>query len=182
MVNNWVVQNNEGVVNTETGEFFDNYSEFKNSQDNTIKDIRNETQFVKQTFGVQDKKDTHYLGWNNNKGNPTYFTKNYKTYQRELMKDMDIFEMGMMSILSTYSESESNKVVIDKTSPTNKILEDLSGLGTRKTKEVISSLKNKNLVATIGNGRAREIYINPFWSFDGKNIEKKTLDIFGIKY
>lgn len=183
MVNNWVVQNNEGVVNTETGEFFDNYSEFKNSQDNTIKDIRNETQFVKQTFGVQDKKDTHYLGWNNNKGNPTYFTKSYKTFQREIMKDMTANEMAMVFILMAHTESETNRLIIESGKDiTNKYLANLLDFTNRTVVNIINELTKKNIVAKVGNGRGRKLYLNPFIAFDGRDIEKETLDIFGIKY
>ena len=185
-INNWIVQNNEGVdtrlVNTETGEFFDNYNDFKNSQDKNIKDIKNETQFVKQTFGIKDKKDTHQFNWNNNKGNPTYFTKNYKTYQKECIKNMNMNEIGLMTILSNYLESETNRVLVNKSNPSNKTLADISNLGISTLKKTLANLKDNNLIYTIGNGLGREIYINPNWAFDGKDIEKKTLDFFNIKY
>lgn len=187
MVNNWVVQkDNDGnidkIINTETGEFCNTYSEFKDLQNQNISELKNETHFIKKTLGVQDKKDTHYLGWNNNKGNPTYFTKSYKTFGREVKKTMTMNENALLFVLSDYLESETNRVVIDNKNPSNKVLAEIMGTSAVTISRTISSLKDKNLIQSVGSGLGRETYINPLLMFDGKDIKTTTLKLFGIKY
>ena len=147
----------------------------------TSKDLnRSEKELLLKSNGWVDPKENFTFNWNKNKGNAKFFYKGYKTFQKEVIMDLNMNELGLMTILSMYLESQTNKVIINCESPTNEVLETLTKLGETTVKKTLSSLKNKNLIVTKGRGTGREIYLNPYWAFDGNNISNETLELFNI--
>lgn len=142
--------------------------------------IQSEKEIIKKENGWVDPKEKYTFNWNNNKNNPKFFYKGYKEFQKKQIKNLNITEIGLLTILSMYLESQTNKVCVNGVSPTNKQIQNLSGLGETTIKKSLSSLKDRNLIVTIGRGTGREIYVNPYWSFDGNTISNNTLNLFNI--
>lgn len=140
--------------------------------------VASEIREIKKANGITDKKETHQLNWNNNNGNPTLFSKSYKVFGREVKQNMDIAERGFLYTIIDYLETETNRIVIQDKAPTNAELAKITGVSIPTISRMISSLKEQGLIKTTGSGMGREIYLNPYVAFDGKDIDKKTLDLF----
>lgn len=170
-----------GYVDTITGEIL-RYEQviqiLKEEKRKTSSLIDCELEQIQIENGIFQKKDTHRFNWNNTRGNPTFFYKGYKMFQKEVSENMSLNEIGLLTVLTMNLETETNRVVIGGKLPSNKKLCDITGVSNKTLKNILASLRSKKLIATKGRGLGREIYVNPYWAFDGKDISKKTLDLF----
>lgn len=176
------IDNSEYVENS-TGEIISYKDAIKvllDKKQSIQSDIDKEIRKIKKDNDVLERKDTHFFNWNN-KGNPTLFVKKYKVFSREVSKMLSINEKAMLFVLSDYIETETNQIVIKGSRyPSNKVIGELVGLKNTATSNTISSLKDKGILATRGKGKEREIFLNPFLAFDGKDISRETLKMFNM--
>ena len=170
------VLDNESVVDTFEGEVI-SFQEF-NQRIKAEQDlIESEARIVREK---KNKLDGIVQNWNQ-KGRPTMFSKNYEVYQKMMMENMSLLEIGLMNILSINIEYITNEVLLNGNPPTNDDLLKITGVGTGTLKGLLKSLEDKNLICRTGRGSGRRIYVSPYWAIKGKNISSEVVDMFNNK-
>jgi len=72
----------------------------------------------------------------------------------------------------------SNEVLIDKKPPTNDVLAKLISPSSRMIKTYLQELESHKIIRRVGKGKARRIYLNPKYAFNGRMILKETTALF----
>ncbi|CAK7015558.1 hypothetical protein [Tissierella sp.] len=140
---------------------------------------------LNRTLGKVDKRETHDLNWKS--GKKVQFIKIYRTEKREYIKTIRLSPEGGLFLfcIDNYIEMETNRIAKpDGSNFTNKELQELTGLGRDKLKNVLNELEEKLFIIREGQRQAREIYYNPYLSCAGNELllsTKKMFDDAGYK-
>lgn len=132
---------------------------------------------IRRIAGLQEKKDYMWLDWKKN----SHFIKVYRTELREYMKTVKLSPNAGLFLfyIQSYIEFQTNRIAkTNGESFTNKELEELTGLTTRIIKYTLDELEEKHFIKRKGNGKARELYFNPYLICAGNEVLKSTLDLF----
>lgn len=157
----FIVENNK-LVDSRTGEIIDDMTAIVKYHDITSELERNPNRLF------------YFNNWL--KGNK--FSKLYQIKMRGYTNTISLQGNGLLFILMLYLKPGSNIVMIENKNPTNQQLADLTDIGSEKIRKLIAELAKVNLIKTIGSGSKREIFVNPYLCFNGKNLLKPTLKLF----
>jgi len=161
-----------------TGEIIENKNDVREIlQDHSkTKAINNaKEKEIRRIAGLQEKKDYLWLNWKKD----SHFIKVFRTELREYMKVTKLSTNARAFLFSVqmYIEYPTNRIAKpDGTNFTNEELTELTGLSKNILNKTLKELEDKHFIKKVGQGRAREIYFNPYL-MAGKDIEKNTKKI-----
>lgn len=173
---------NNIAIHIETGEIYDSKSttqiiymlDEKKKKDKILKAKEKE---LKEIIGIEDKKDTFQFNWKENSN----FIKVYRTEKREYFKTIKMSASSglVISYIMDYIEYETNRIAkTEKSTFTNKELEELTGLSDKTLKNALNELEELLIIARTGQRQSREIYFNPYLACSGNEILKTTIELF----
>jgi hypothetical protein len=120
-------------------------------------------------------QDTSKVLWKSRK---THFTKIYDNYIRELIKmnKIDLVELGLLTLLSTYMDFENNVLKMDEdTYMFQKDIVEISGLSKTKIIKILENLINNKIIFAKKypkDNRYNVYYMSPELFFKGQKIDK----------
>lgn len=141
------------------------------------------------------KKEQHYIDlFNSSNSNFGYnispyanqpdgrkYIKVFVVAQRDMMKDnrLSVNAMAFLFNMQCYIEQYTNKITKPNgASFTNSELQKITTLGIRVLSNVFNELESNNIIKRIGNGKSREIYLNPNLATRGSEIQQDVFDMF----
>lgn len=173
-----VDKKNDIIYHKQTGEIIDDRATIRYILDNNNKNkaIDNaKEKEIRRIADMQEKKNYLWLDWKKD----SYFIKVFRTELREYMKVTKLSTNARAFLFSVqmYIEYPTNRIAKpDGTNFTNAELTELTGLSKNTLNKTLKELEDKHFIKKVGQGRAREIYFNPYL-MAGKDIEKSTKKI-----
>ena len=169
-----------------TGEIIDDKTTIEKAIEDHDKQVKYDKAKKKEfnkKLGKVYKEDTHHFGWKS--GKKVQFIKIYRTEMREYKKSIKLSSNAglLLFYIQDYIEFETNRIAKpDGSTFTNKELQALTGLSDKPLRNALNELEDLFFIKRVGQGKAREIYFNPYLMCSGVAILKEVVDVLFKDY
>lgn len=168
------------LIDSHTGEIYTDKDEVEKILDTLKQEKEYNKDFekaVRNIWNIETELELFWFKWKSR----SWFVKIYRTEMREYLKEVSLSPNAGLLLLNIqpYIEYETNRIAKPSgESFSNKELEELIGLSRSGITRALRELEEKMFIARIGEGKAREIFFNPYLMCAGNKVLKSTLSLF----